>query len=193
MTNISGASALSPLFVQGIARSVAVGTGFFRIPMPALGGTLAAIENTIRHYVRRGAIEKQLTAMSDHMLEDIGLCRGDIREFANEWAKNETPAPVSTSSDLVKAVVSLPARITASFRRRALAAEMRGMSDRMLADIGIERADIDAICREWSGEVTAPAKAKIIGPKTEISSIVDTTDVTVGAAANDEVAVRKAG
>ena len=66
------------------------------------------------------------------------------------------------------------------------------MSDRMLEDIGVERADIDRIVREWVEIENAPAKARIIGPNSEIDAIVTSEAIDVSVIANDTVDVRVA-
>ena len=83
------------LFVQGVAQYTAVGAGFFSIKDLNVSKLARGVIDAVRFQARRRSIEAQLNAMSDHMLADIGVVRGDIPSFAREWAKCEHPAGAS--------------------------------------------------------------------------------------------------
>ena len=190
MNNTYAEARNSSLFVQGVAQYTAVGAGFFSVKGLDVVKMAHRVIDVVRFQARRRSIEAQLNAMSDHMLADIGVVRGDIPTFAREWAKNEHPAGASKKS------VSLVDRVVRNVkqwaRRQSIEAQLRGMSDRMLDDIGVERADIDRIVREWVEIESAPAKAKIIGPNSEIEAIVTSDAIDVRAVANDTNDVRVA-
>ena len=109
----------------------------------------------LRSWLRRRAAIRELEALDDHMLSDIGLVRGNIRE-AVERAAAEAPA-VNGFGDLAGAGLSalrnwIPGRQVAGLfglarqwlQRRATIRQLEALDDRMLADIGLLRREIPA-------------------------------------------------
>ncbi len=107
----------------------------------------------LRSWLRRRAAIRELEALDDHRLADIGLVRGNIRE-AVERAAAEAP-PVKGFGDLagaglaalwrwipVRPVAGLFGLVQRRLQRRATIRELEALDDRMLADIGLLRRDI---------------------------------------------------
>ena len=195
MKNTYAESHNNSLFVQGVVQYTSVGSGFLNVKDLNPGALLVRALGAVRYNARRRSIEAQLNSMADYTLSDIGIFRGDIPAFAREWAKSEIPAGTNngTTISLATRLGNIARRISHWMHRRAIEAQLHGMSDRMLDDIGVERADISMIAREWTGIEAAPTAAKIIGPKSDIDAIVSSNDVTVKAAANDTSDMRAAG
>ncbi len=106
----------------------------------------------LRSWLRRRAAIRELEALDDHRLADIGLVRGNIRE-AVERAAAEAP-PVKGFGDLagaglaalrwvpVRPVAGLLGLVQRRLQRRATIRQLEALDDRMLADIGLLRRDI---------------------------------------------------
>lgn len=90
--------------------------GRFVASRPSVTGIIAnAVAATIARvarWQRCRAIEAELRGLSDHMLSDIGLTRGDISRAAAAWSCTEKPAEVRRSEPVRRsadAVMPLPA------------------------------------------------------------------------------------
>ncbi len=92
----------------------------------------------VRKWLKQRAAIRELKALDDRMLADIGLARGEIRA-AVEAA--EEAAPTAHEPGLVAGFVT---RFRLWSRRRAAIREIEALDDRMLADIGVIRHDIPA-------------------------------------------------
>ena len=101
------------------------------------GQGLSAISRAWR---RRETIN-QLQSLSDRMLEDIGLNRGQIVEVATRMAADSaTDAPHRAEP----VALSFLAKVRKARVRRATIRELENLSDRVLSDIGISRGQIPA-------------------------------------------------
>jgi uncharacterized protein YjiS (DUF1127 family) len=129
------------------ARPVAL-QGFARIA--AFGRALGV------HY-KHAAIEAQaardLQRLSDRMLADIGLTRGDIDRVAKLTANQTQPVERSLAAETGSFLYDLLLRPVVRFvRKRRAYASLMALDDRMLRDIGIDREDIPALVKRLSGD-----------------------------------------
>jgi len=108
---------------------------------------------------RRRQIENELFDMSDHMLSDIGVVRGEIRTVARKWAATETNRD-RAAYDAAKFSFGLSNIFSgvgegvvdayrAWSRRRQIENELYALSDHVLADINVRRNQIPAIALQW--------------------------------------------
>ena len=101
----------------------------------------------------------QLRGLDDRLLADIGLERGMLDQAADGVAARE--AGIQTKP------VGVVANIRAWLTRRATIRELQALDDRMLADIGIARGDIEAtVVRE------AEAKAVLAAVPTTVEDLI---------------------
>jgi uncharacterized protein YjiS (DUF1127 family) len=101
------------------ARSLAIGA--------AIGRAYNAVAGLITGYLQRQSLRKELMAMDDRILEDIGLTRGDIDSFVSGRTKDAAVEPkVETAEDapvtksvLMELVPAKPVMVEAILRRAA--------------------------------------------------------------------------
>ncbi|MDZ4738270.1 MAG: DUF1127 domain-containing protein [Rhodospirillaceae bacterium] len=114
----------------------------------AFGRLAASVRRRIAHGARRRAVAHELNALSERMLDDLGLTRVDVSAKAAEAAQHRFPLNGSIATDLVAFVRSGIVRpVQGWLMRRGAERHLRALDDRMLADIGIMRGDITAIVR----------------------------------------------
>lgn len=93
---------------------------------------------SLSRWWKRSKLSREMNALGDRMLADIGICREEI----------DTVVEKSYPRVGVLAVVSGWLNKLAEIRRNHAAAwELSGMDDRELADIGLYRADISSIAK----------------------------------------------
>jgi len=136
-------------------------------------GSTAAGPSTRRR--RRSAV-RDLSALNDHTLKDLGLHRGDIRSVVHEMIPfasdtGSTPAGPSNThrngptlarrilADIggggsLQALESRVSRLVQSLntwrRRRAAVRELSALSDQILKDIGLHRDEIRSVVDEMT-------------------------------------------
>jgi uncharacterized protein YjiS (DUF1127 family) len=116
----------------------------------------------LRRAMRRRALQRELMRLDDRLLADIGLTRGDVAAVAYRAAEADQPAGLQSRSRVARFARALVAQGTDAFRRRAAAADLMALDDRLLADIGLTRSDIPA----------AVGAARVGWLKDEIDSLV---------------------
>src|SRR5262245_20113004 len=92
----------------------------------------AALVESLRRPWRRAQLAFELARLDDRMLADIGMKRFEVESVADKASRNTVPS----LGELVGQYVSTVGK------RRELRRELNALDDRMLADIGISRADI---------------------------------------------------
>jgi len=94
-----------------------------------------ALVESLRRPWRRAQLAFELARLDDRMLADIGMKRFEVETVADKASRNTVPS----LGDLVVQYLSTAGK------RRELRRELNALDDRMLADIGISRADIPAV------------------------------------------------
>jgi uncharacterized protein YjiS (DUF1127 family) len=112
--------------------------------------------NSVRHTLERNAIARELAALNDRELADIGITRGDIPAVAAQsvtvpGGRNLAAAFGDMLHDLLIAPVAL------WNRRRVAFSVLNALDSRMLADIGISRAEISDVVNGLHKSVSYPA------------------------------------
>ena len=82
----------------------------------------------------------ELRQLDDHLLLDIGLCRGDLGYFTDQLIDAKMPAPAPRKGMLT--------RLHRAFQRRTAIRELDALDDRLLADIGLVRGDIPQVVED---------------------------------------------
>lgn len=114
------------------------------------------VTNSVRRTLEFASIARQLAALTDRELADIGLTRGDIPAVALRSVTIPAGPSVTASfgqmlHDLIVAPVAL------WNRRRVAFSALNGLDDRMLADIGVARAEITDVVKGMHRSVSYPA------------------------------------
>jgi uncharacterized protein YjiS (DUF1127 family) len=125
--------------------------GFTALPVFA-----KRIANFVRHNLERSAIARELAALTDRELADIGLARGDIPAVAERSVA--VPAEISPVAALGEMLNDLLLAPVAMWNKRRVAySALNGLDNRMLADIGIARAEIPDVVKGMHKAVSYPA------------------------------------
>ncbi len=126
--------------------------GFFAIAR--LSGVTALCAALLRGHQRRRTL-RELSNLSNRDLADIGLERSDIAAIASE-----ATAPKANHRSIWH---MLAEGLRRAYLRRRTIRQLSEISDRMLRDIGIERADIDRIATALAnGTVGRTATAETV-------------------------------
>jgi len=113
----------------------------------ALIDLFAAIAKGVVAWQERRTAERELRALDDRMLRDIGIARADIPYVA-------AGRPVSTKAEEANDAID---NLRRWVRSRATAKELRALDSRALNDIGMVRGDIDWIAEELAMRSLRPA------------------------------------
>ena len=133
---------------------------------------------TLVRAIRRRHTASLLKGLDSHLLDDIGITRGEIDAIAAKAAtaavlRQGTPAMPRTAW-LAKLPAEILTVLTKAWRRQAAISALRRLSNHTLADIGIERGRIaetvDAMMARdtaavASNRATAPATTKVATAK----------------------------
>jgi uncharacterized protein YjiS (DUF1127 family) len=108
----------------------------------------ASIRRRLANRARRNAVARELSGLSNRMLEDLGMTRADIAATARLTADRAYPVTGSVLGDVATLVEGVVVNPVADFiARRAAENHLRALDDRLLADIGLSRGDIPAVVR----------------------------------------------
>lgn len=112
--------------------------------------------NSVRGTLELRSIARELAALNDRELADIGLTRGEIPAVAARSVTTPaTPGLGAAFSQLVRDLVVAP--VVLWNRRRAAYSALNALDNRMLADIGVARAEISDVVKGLHKSVSYPA------------------------------------
>ena len=114
------------------------------------------VVNSVRHILERAAIARELSALTDRELADVGLTRADIPAVAEKSVTAPVQVgPVVAFGEMLHDLLVAP--VVLWNKRRVAFATLNGLDNRMLADIGISRAEISDVVGGLHKAVTRPA------------------------------------
>lgn len=112
--------------------------------------------NSVRHVLERQAIARELSALDDRDLADIGLHRGDIPAVAEQSVTVPAgPGLLAAFGQMLHDLVAAP--VVFWNKRRIAFSALNALDDRMLADIGVARAEIADVVKGMHRSVSYPA------------------------------------
>lgn len=122
--------------------------------------------NSVRRALERAAIARELSALDDRELSDIGLGRSDIDAVArNSVAGSGEPGLVTAFVEMLHDLLVAP--VVLWNKRRAAYSALSKLDDRMLSDIGVARAEIGSVVKGLHKSVSYPAVSlDVVGPIT---------------------------
>jgi uncharacterized protein YjiS (DUF1127 family) len=154
MTEIMYRTTANEKVVLGRANTPAVTareTGF-----GALATFAKRLVNSVRHTLERAAIARELSALNDRELADIGLTRGDIPAVAEKSVTVPAePGLVAAFGEMLHDLLVAPVALWN--KRRVAYSALNGLDNRMLADIGISRAEISDVVNGMHKAISYPA------------------------------------
>jgi uncharacterized protein YjiS (DUF1127 family) len=114
------------------------------------------IANSVRHALERTTIARELSALNDRELADIGLVRGEIPAVAEKSVTVPAgPSLVAAFSEMLHDLVVAPVALWN--KRRVAFSALNALDNRMLADIGVTRAEIADVVKGMHRSVSYPA------------------------------------
>jgi uncharacterized protein YjiS (DUF1127 family) len=114
------------------------------------------VTNSVRHTLEFTSIARQLAALNDRELADIGLTRGDIPAVAaRSVTAPKAPSLVAAFGEMVQDLLITP--VVLWNKRRAAYSALNALDNRMLADIGVARAEIADVVKGMHKSVSYPA------------------------------------
>jgi uncharacterized protein YjiS (DUF1127 family) len=124
------------------------------IGLKAVGHFGRQVAGALRRSLTRMAIERELSALDDRSLADIGVIRANIGAVAAQAAGE--PDLGTAFVHMLGNAILVPFKL---WRERSRTEnDLSRLSDRELLDIGVSRADIQAIVRSVSAKaIQAPA------------------------------------
>jgi uncharacterized protein YjiS (DUF1127 family) len=122
----------------------------------AIGVFAERAVNSVRRAFEKAAIARELSALDDRELSDIGLGRGDIAAVA-EASVATTGEPGFGAAVVELLHDALVAPVVLWNKRRAAFGALNSLDDRMLSDIGVARAEIGSVVKGIHKSVSYPA------------------------------------
>lgn len=112
--------------------------------------------NSLRRTLERNAIARQLSALTDRELADIGLTRGDIAAVSDQSVTIPAgPSLAAAFGQMLHDLVVAP--VVLWNKRRVAYSALNALDNRMLADIGVARAEIADVVKGMHRSVSYPA------------------------------------
>ncbi|HEV8390001.1 MAG TPA: DUF1127 domain-containing protein [Dongiaceae bacterium] len=122
----------------------------------ALAVFSSRVINSVRHTLERTAILRQLAALNDRELADIGLSRADIPAVAERSVTVPAqPGLIAAFGELLHDLLVAPVALWN--KRRVAFSALNALDNRMLADIGVARAEIADVVNGLHKSVSYPA------------------------------------
>lgn len=114
-----------------------------RVVGEAIADAIARAVDAVRRWDAKRIAVRELSAMDDRLLRDIGVSRDEIKDVVDRAERMGSAARGELLAGFVRTAIVEP------FRRWRLRtrtrAELSALDDSMLRDIGIERGQIDGI------------------------------------------------
>ncbi len=127
-----------------------------KVGFAALGVFATRVANAVRRVVERTTILRELAALSDRELADIGLLRGDIPAAAmNSVTVPEGPGLLAAVGEMLHDLLIAP--VVLWNKRRVAYTALNALDNRMLADIGVARAEIADVVKGLHRSVAYPS------------------------------------
>ncbi len=112
--------------------------------------------NSVRRTLERAAIARELSALDDRELSDIGLGRGDIGAVAEaSVTPTGEPSLGAAFGEMLHDLLVAP--VVLWNKRRAAFSALNALDNRMLSDIGVTRAEIGSVVKGLHKSVAYPA------------------------------------
>jgi len=127
-----------------------------------------ALSSAVRRTYARIQLENELYALDDRSLNDIGVGRGSIPALAREALPAGDESLFAEFSRLVVNGVLRPA--IDWNRRRKARATLEALDDRLLADIGLARFEIEAHVARLSGAINGPLPATVQAMEEDVTA-----------------------
>ena len=118
------------------------------------------VPGALRRRIRRWRTQRELEALTDQVLSDIGVRRSEIPALVNQlFGQNNgpvegvvrAPAP-STGAHLPAALEDILGVLKVQIRRWRTRRELQALSDHVLNDIGVRRSEIRALANQLHGQ-----------------------------------------
>jgi uncharacterized protein YjiS (DUF1127 family) len=127
-----------------------------KVGFAALAVFATRVTNAVRRVVERTTILRELAALSDRELADIGLLRGDIPAAAmNSVTVPEGPSLFAAFGEMLHDLLIAP--VVLWNKRRVAYTALNALDNRMLADIGVARAEIADVVKGLHKSVAYPS------------------------------------
>jgi uncharacterized protein YjiS (DUF1127 family) len=126
------------------------------------------VPGALKSRIRRWRTRRELEALGDDVLSDIGVRRSEIPTLVKQLqGQNDGPA----AGAAIESAPSAGARFSAvmrdilgvldsQIRRRRARRELEALSDHVLNDIGVRRSEIPALAKKLHGPVTDSSTAR---------------------------------
>lgn len=150
-------------------------------------GHFSGLLARFRSWQQRRATIGALEALDDRLLNDIGLCRGEIRAAVAGGSARSMAPSVATSvkaaagtqtagalsqSPLGRLIARPFSALSHWLRRHRTISELRALDDRMLADIGLIRGQIPMVAAHMAAPPKAPSKVRAAEKPSHLGSAV---------------------
>ncbi|TDQ78471.1 uncharacterized protein DUF1127 [Dongia mobilis] len=117
----------------------------------------------------RTQLENELYGLDDRSLADIGVSRGLIPAIAREAIPDEVTG--SLFAEFSRMIVNGVLRPSIDWnRRRKARATLAALDDRLLADIGLARHEIDAHVARLSGAINGPLPVTVAAMEQDVTA-----------------------
>ena len=117
----------------------------------AVARMASALAGGLKVWMERRTATRELMALDDRMLRDIGISRSDIPEIVATFGRIAPESDVSNADPLES--------LRQWARRRATAKDLSSLDNRTLNDIGMVRGDIDWVAEELAFRSLRPANS----------------------------------